>query len=148
MIYLIDIIECMAVSDNVVNSAFVPPQERDIKTFTDMLTYTSREPSHWALSVTKFTRSVTGMTVAYSPPLEEFDVLRTQLPGGKVERITSALGPTIGIVTSGGAVKFSAANEELELPEGGIIYVVPGKEVTIEAGAGEDAEVWWASYSS
>jgi mannose-6-phosphate isomerase len=143
----IDIIECMAVSDNVVNSAFAPPAERDIKTFTDMLTYTSREPSHWALPVSTFPRSKTGQTSAFSPPLEEFDVLRTQLEMGKIETITAASGPTIGIVTDGGEVRFDVGGEQITVPEGGIVYVVPGHDVKLETVGGGTGEIWWSTSS-
>jgi mannose-6-phosphate isomerase len=137
----------MAVSDNVVNSAFAPPEERDIKTFTDMLTYTSREPAHWSLKVSDFPRSKTGQTKAFSPPLEEFDVLWTQLSPGKSEHIGAANGPTIGIVTSGGDTRFSAGGEELVVPSGGIVYVVPGHGMTVEQVGGGAGEVWWATCS-
>jgi mannose-6-phosphate isomerase len=140
--YFTDIIECMAVSDNVVNSAFVPPEERDVKTFVDMLTYTSREPSHWSLPQKPFGRSRTGQTTAFSPPLEEFEVLWTQLK--QAETIAPAGGPTIGIVTKG-SVKVAAGGEELELPQGGVVFVAPGNEIDIQAVSGGETEVWWAT---
>jgi mannose-6-phosphate isomerase len=143
----VDIIECMAVSDNVVNSAFAPPEERDIKTFTEMLTYTSREPSHWSLKAADFSRSTTGQTKVFSPPLEEFDVLWTQLAAAKPEHIKKANGPTIGIVTGGGDTRFTVGGEEMVVPTGGVVYVVPGHDVAVEQVGGGEGEVWWATYS-
>jgi mannose-6-phosphate isomerase len=141
----------MAVSDNVVNSAFVPPAERDIPTFVDMLTYTSRDASHWSLPSKPFSRSRGGRTTAFSPPLEEFDVLWTRLGADPTlaaeaaeEALAPAAGPTIGIVTQG-KVKVVAGGEELELPEGGIAFVAPGNEITVQTVGSGEGEVWWAA---
>ncbi|KAH9912998.1 RmlC-like cupin domain-containing protein [Amylocystis lapponica] len=49
-----DIIECMAVSDNVMNATFVPKDQREVPTFVEMLTYTARPPAHWALQGHQF----------------------------------------------------------------------------------------------
>lgn len=138
-----DIIECMAVSDNVVNSAFVPPEERDISTFVDMLTYTSREASHWALPEKTFERSRTGRTTAFQPPMEEFDVLWTRL-GLAEETLAPAEGPTIGFVTKG-SVRMRTEEEELILPSGGIVFVAPGHEVTVQSVGSDEGEIWWAT---
>lgn len=138
-----DIIECMAVSDNVLNAAFVPPESRNIATFVDSLTYTSRDPSHWALPRKPYKNSTTGKTTCFDPPIEEFTVLWTQLgqaggpelqskfnftsstetgSGGvyktgddKIGRevLLPAAGPTIGIVTAG-SVEFVAQGEDYE----------------------------------
>lgn len=152
-----DIIECMAVSDNVLNSAFAPPEEikQQVPIFLEMLTYTARPASHWALPVRPYAHSLQRRTSAYDPPLEEFTVLGTSLrpgPGGvggdgRRERLGAVGGPTIGIVTRG-KVRVSAGGDTLELEEGGIVYVVPGNEVQVELlqpdGDGE-GEVWWAA---
>jgi mannose-6-phosphate isomerase len=137
-----DIIECMAASDNVVNAAFVPPKQRDLHTFTDMLTYTSREPSHWALSAMPLERSVHGLTTKFSPPLEEFEVLHTVLDEKSLEAIRPARGPTVGVVVEGSGVTFEIGEERLQsIPRGGIVLVAPGLGVTVEG----DGEVWWAT---
>ncbi|OBZ74466.1 Mannose-6-phosphate isomerase [Grifola frondosa] len=99
-----DIIECMAVSDNVLNAAFSPPDslKSQLPTFLEMLTYTSRPVSHWALSCEEYEGSRDGETVRYAPPLEEFVVLNTTLDEhGTKERLSAVEGPTIGIVTKG-----------------------------------------------
>ncbi|VDB91497.1 unnamed protein product [Peniophora sp. CBMAI 1063] len=142
-----DIIECMAASDNVINTAFVPPAQRDIDTFNDMLTYTSRPPSHWVLPTTPLERSVHGRTTKISPPLAEFEVLHSVLEPGKPDTIRAARGPSIGIVASGERVRFEVEHDMLELPRGGIVFVAPGCEVKVGyVGDGEGgAEVWWAT---
>ena len=72
--FLRDIIECMAVSDNVVNAAFdvrssLGPQ---IGPFIDVLTYTARPVSHCDLSAQQYERGLLGHTIQYD---EEFVVL-------------------------------------------------------------------------
>ncbi|KZV69768.1 mannose-6-phosphate isomerase [Peniophora sp. CONT] len=142
-----DIIECMAASDNVINSAFVPPEQRDVETFNDMLTYVSRDPSHWVLPTTPLERSVHGRTTEISPPLAEFEVLHSVLEPGKPDAILAARGPTIGIVASGSRVHFEVEHEKLDLPRGGIVFLAPGCDVKVSyVGDGETGgEVWWAT---
>ncbi|EIN12725.1 mannose-6-phosphate isomerase [Punctularia strigosozonata HHB-11173 SS5] len=142
-----DIIECMAISDNVVNAAFCPPEGRDVSTFQSMLTYTSRPASHWALPRKPSQLSGKGRTSAFCPPLEEFDVLWTELSGGvKDEFLKPSKGPTIGIVLKG-TVKFTTKGESLTLPEGGIAFIAANSEVHVELLKGEQADVWWSTYS-
>lgn len=175
----------MAVSDNVLNAAFVPPSSRNTSTFVNSLTYTSRPPSHWALPQTLYKLSRTGQTTAFDPPLEEFTVLWTQLSQSRPndtasatkdasmsktgivskgdfltldqgaetvkdwhgkEVLRGAAGPTIGIVTKGKVECREEggdfATEPLGL--GGIVFVKPGTEVSVQAVQGE-AEMWWAT---
>jgi len=100
-----DIIECMAVSDNVLNAAFVPPSSRNTSSFVNSLTYTARSPSHWSLQPTPYKLSRTGQTTAYDPPLEEFTVLWTQLSQSRPNETESttqdASMSTTGIVSKG-----------------------------------------------
>ena len=57
-----DIIECMAVSDNVVNAAFDSPSSlaSQVDTFVDMLTYTARPLSHWSLPAQRYEHAYHG----------------------------------------------------------------------------------------
>ncbi len=102
---LSDIIECMAVSDNVLNAAFVPPSSRNTTTFVNSLTYTSRPASHWSLPSTPYKLSRTGQTTAFDPPLEEFTVLWTQLSQSRPNETESAMKDvsmsTTGIISKG-----------------------------------------------
>ncbi|KAL5519949.1 hypothetical protein ACEPAG_1609 [Sanghuangporus baumii] len=141
-----DIIECMAVSDNVFNAAFVPPETRNTQTFVEALTYTAREPQHWALRPTSYKRSRQGRTTAFDPPLEEFTVLWTQLNGKGEEFLENAEGPTIGIVTKG-TIDFEEQGpdrEKLTLGEGAIIFVKPKTDLVARSTT-DDGEVWWAT---
>lgn len=146
----VDIIECMAVSDNVLNAAFVPPDARNTSTFVNALTYTAREPGAWALQAAPYKHSKNGRTTAYDPPLEEFTVLWTQLSGdssASEERLGAANGPTIGVVMKGKVqVEEQGPNREnLLLEEGAIVFVKPNTEVVLKAHDGGEAEVWWAT---
>ncbi|KAH9929240.1 RmlC-like cupin domain-containing protein [Fomitopsis serialis] len=147
-----DIIECMAISDNVLNAAFSPPSElaAQIPIFVDMLTYTARPAGHWALPPKAYARGTHGRTTAYDPPLEEFAVLRTVLGNREGREVLKVRGPLVGIVTKG-AVAVSSGGEDMVLDEGGVVYVVHGgageREVGIElkeAGVNGEGEVWWA----
>ncbi|KAL5524428.1 hypothetical protein ACEPAF_9568 [Sanghuangporus sanghuang] len=141
-----DIIECMAVSDNVLNAAFVPCETRNTQTFVEALTYTAREPQHWALRPTSYKRSKKGRTTAFDPPLEEFTVLWTQLNGEGEEYLENAEGPTIGIVTKG-TIDFEEQGpdrEKLTLDEGAIIFVKPKTDLVARSTT-DDGEVWWAT---
>ncbi|KAI0671529.1 mannose-6-phosphate isomerase [Trametes maxima] len=161
-----DIIECMAISDNVVNAAFDSPDSlaSQIGTFVDMLTYTARPVSHWALPRKAYPHSREGRTSKYDPPMEEFVVLGTLLSGdgARTERLSAVKGPTIGIVTKGkmnrgnvlqqcpGPIAVGNGNERFELDEGAVVFITPGNDVDIELlegrGATAAGEVWWSTF--
>lgn len=172
-----DIIECMAVSDNVLNAAFVPSETRNTSTFINSLTYTARPPSHWSLPPKPYKKSKTGKTVAFDPPLEEFTVLWTQLggagePGATKESkygsardealrttddvaephgrevLGKAEGPTIGIVTSGKVEIIEQANNFDTLSlEAGGIVFVKPETEVAVQVLEGEGEVWWATCS-
>ncbi|KAF8509701.1 RmlC-like cupin domain-containing protein, partial [Hysterangium stoloniferum] len=97
-----DIIECMATSDNLVNVAFVPPEDRDPCIFTEMLTYALRSAETLGIPSTPYKGSTHGHTTAYDPPLVEFTVLHTFLnPHYNEEQLQPAPRPTTGIVLEG-----------------------------------------------
>ncbi|TFK93977.1 mannose-6-phosphate isomerase [Polyporus arcularius HHB13444] len=154
-----DIIECMAISDNVVNAAFDSPDSlaSQVDTFVDMLTYTARPVSHWSLPAQKYEHSKPGRTVKYDPPLEEFTVLGTFLSARKAreEHLGAVDGPTIGIVTRG-KVKLSTKKgdqtEQLVLDQGAVVFIPPKNEVQVEIlegrGPDEAGEVWWSLFGA
>ena len=142
-----DIIECMAISDNVLNVAFVPPAERQTADFVRALTFTSRDVDHWVLPHAPYAKSKSGSTRAYDPPLEEFVVLGTHLAGTQQETLAAVDGPTIGIVTEG-TMRVAVEGGVLELEQGSIIYVVPSNVVLVELAQADGAtrgEMWWAA---
>lgn len=139
-----DIIECMAVSDNVMNAAFAPPDARQTPEFVRALTFTARDADTWRLPHETYKKSGEGKTQVYAPPLEEFVVLGTKLRKGEKETLGAVSGPTIGIVTSG-KMKVAVKGEMLTLDAGGIVYIVPGREISVDVEDGSEAEMWWAA---
>ncbi|PSR70445.1 hypothetical protein PHLCEN_2v13696 [Hermanssonia centrifuga] len=140
-----DIIECMAISDNVLNVAFVPPEERQVDDFLRALTFTARDKDHWLLSHESYSKSKEGKTQVYAPPCEEFIVLGTSLGKDGMETLGAVGGPTIGIVTQG-RIRVIVGKEREELDTGGIIFVAPGNEIQVEhLERGAEGEIWWAS---
>ncbi|KAH8100719.1 mannose-6-phosphate isomerase [Cristinia sonorae] len=145
-----DIIECMAVSDNVLNAAFTAAaQARDqVPTFLSMLTYTSRPTANWSLPHTPYKYSQNKLTRVYAPPLEEFVVLGTYLSEEQGVEVLGAIGgPTVGIILKG-RVKVAldvAGSEPLELERGGVFYAVPHRQVTLQLLDGKGGEVWCAA---
>lgn len=148
----------MAISDNVVNAAFDAPESlaSQVNTFVEMLTYTARPVSHWALPCEAYPHSRTGRTSQYNPPMEEFVVLGTLLDSrsANTERLGAVSGPTIGIVTKGKArIAVGKGGEQLELDEGGVVFIAPGNDIQIEllegSGAeGSEGEVWWSCFGA
>lgn len=140
-----DIIECMAVSDNVLNVAFVPPEERQAKDFIRALTFTARDKDFWRLGHQTYKRSKEGKTQSYEPPLEEFVVLGTSLEAGEKEVLKAINGPSIGIVVKG-TMKVSA-EQTFTLDAGSIVFVAPNHDIYIESSMG-GGEMWWSVASA
>lgn len=155
--FLVDIMECMATSDNVLNAAFAPRAEtkRHIPTFVEMLTYNFGNAAQWSLPYQFYPHSTTQATRMYKPPFEEFVVLRTFLQSSRNEELLrAAQGPLIGIVTQGTCKvrPRDGPGEEITLNKGGVVFVVPGTDVQVELveeeRCGDDvgSEIWWATH--
>jgi mannose-6-phosphate isomerase len=131
-----DIIECMARSNNVLNTGFCPRAERNnVDTFTDCLTFSPHSAKEAMLTPKKFARGKNGKTLEYAPPLSEFSVLSTELGKGESETVEKLGGPSVLIVTEGrGTMK--AGGKEHELKEGFIFFVGHGVEIEFEAESG------------
>jgi mannose-6-phosphate isomerase len=85
-----DIIECMARSNNVLNTGFCPRADRDnIELFSNCLTFGPHSPEEILLKTKPSPKSVRGhgVTTVYAPPTTEFNVLRTKL-GGKASEVS------------------------------------------------------------
>lgn len=128
-----DIIECMARSNNVLNTGFCPRADRDsVDTFCSVLTFTPHDAKEAILSSQKFDRSKNGKTKLYAPPLSEFSMLATTIGDGESETIGKLGGPTIMIVTEGeGTLK--ADGKEYKLSAGYIFFVAPSVELDFKA---------------
>lgn len=131
-----DIIECMARSNNVLNTGFCPRADRNsVDLFTSCLTFTPHSGEECMLRDRPFDRSKGGKTRVYAPPLSEFSVLAMELGEGEEETWGAIGGPNIFIVR-GGEGKFRAEGGEYEVGEGYIFFVGQGVEVEWRAGGG------------
>lgn len=133
-----DIVECMARSNNVLNSGFCPPEERnDLDMFVDTLTFEPHKVEDMVLRHEKTRKGTFGKTEAYSPPIAEFDVLRVKLDAAEREKIEANEGPGVLIVTKGVGM-LTADGKTHRLEEGGIFFVAPGVEVNFDTADGLD----------
>lgn len=124
-----DIVECMARSNNVLNSGFCPPADRNnVDMFTDTLTFKAHSVDDVLLRDKKTDKSKTGRTRVYAPPMSEFDMLKADLKAGEGDEISESDGPGVMIVTAGSG-KMEADGKTFELEKGSIYYVAPGVSV-------------------
>ncbi|KAI8935034.1 hypothetical protein NX059_008698 [Plenodomus lindquistii] len=128
-----DIIECMARSNNVLNTGFCPRADRDsVDMFCSVLTFTPHDAQESMLPSTKFDKSKNGKSKLYAPPLSEFSLYATTLGDGESDTIAKVGGPSIMIVTEGeGTLK--ADGQEHKLSAGYIFFVGQGVELEYQA---------------
>jgi mannose-6-phosphate isomerase len=128
-----DIIECMARSNNVLNTGFCPRADRDsVEMFISCLTFTPHDVKECMLPSTKFSKSKNGKSKLYAPPLSEFSMFATDLADGESDTIDKIEGPSIMIVTEGeGTLK--ADGKEYKLSAGYIFFVGQGTEIEFSA---------------
>lgn len=128
-----DIIECMARSNNVINTGFCPRADRDnIDLFINALTFGPHSAEETMLASSKSARGQHGKTLEYAPPMSEFNMLKTNLKGGEKESIRPISGPSVFIVTSGSG-SMVASGETYELKEGYVFFLGQGTDVTFES---------------
>ena len=129
-----DIIECMARSNNVLNTGFCPRADRDsVDLFAKALTFKQHDPNEPLLEPKQSEKSQNGKTMEFKPPISEFNMLVTELPSGEKERIKAIHGPSTLIVTSGNG-KMNVGGQEYELCGGSTFFVGHGVEVEYIAG--------------
>ncbi|KAJ5525869.1 hypothetical protein N7494_012519 [Penicillium frequentans] len=122
-----DIVECMARSDNVINSGFCPKTERDsVDLFGNALTFVPHNAKDAILPRQKSDKGMHGKTDVIAPPIEEFNMLCTCLGAGERETHKAILGPSLMIVTRGcGSMKIPG-NQTIEMKEGYVYFVGQG----------------------
>lgn len=132
-----DIIECMARSNNVLNTGFCPRAERNsIDLFTSCLTFKPHNTEEALLKPKPYKGSSSkGKTLLYAPPMSEFDMISTQLGKGEKESIESIGGPSIMIITEGTG-KMKVQGKSYELGEGFIFFIGQGVKTEFEAESG------------
>ena len=131
-----DIIECMARSNNVINTGFCPRADRDsVELFTSALTFSPHSPDEAMLPSKSSKRGRHGRTKEYAPPMSEFSMLVTQLEARQQEVVEPVQGPSIMIVTSGsGTMKVEGKTHDLK--EGYVFFIRQGVSVDFESEKG------------
>ncbi|PWY86015.1 mannose-6-phosphate isomerase [Aspergillus heteromorphus CBS 117.55] len=128
-----DIMECMARSDNVINTGFCPKAERDsVDLFTRALSFQPHSVDETVLPRRKSDKGTQWKTEVYAPPFSEFNVLATSLGAGEEETHVPLDGPSLVVVTKGsGTMRAGAATETetMELREGWIFFVGAGEKL-------------------
>lgn len=128
-----DIIECMARSDNVLNTGFCPKAERDnVDEFVRTVKFESTTKTQSALQGEDYSRSTERKTRVFKVPTNEFDILETKLEGGQREGLGES-GPSIVIATKGSA-SVKANDRAFELSEGHVYFIAQGVKLDIIAG--------------
>lgn len=130
-----DIIECMARSDNVLNTGFCPKAERDnVDEFCSVLNWESTTKTQTTLQPETYSGSKEGKTQLFKPPTSEFNVLATDLQAGERETLSEG-GPKI-ILASRGSATVKANDKSFELGEGHVYFIAQGVKLDITAGNG------------
>ncbi|KAL8791351.1 MAG: hypothetical protein Q9195_005889 [Heterodermia aff. obscurata] len=131
-----DIVECMARSNNVLNTGFCPRADMDnIELFTAALTFSPHSAKEVLLKSTTSERGRNRKTMEYKPDMSEFNMLKTTLGNGDTETIETISGPSVLFVISGSG-KLIAEAESYELNRGYVFFVGQGVETIYEAGQG------------
>ncbi|GME22201.1 phosphomannose isomerase type i [Neofusicoccum parvum] len=137
-----DIIECMARSNNVLNTGFCPRADRDnIETFISVLTFQPHAANEAILPSQPYKGSKNGHTMVYAPPMSEFNMLATDVPSGANETLSAVSGPSSIICTQGWG-ELKAEGKIYEIKEGYIFFI--GQGVEFEFGAKEGVQVFIA----
>ena len=126
-----DIIECMARSDNVLNTGFCPRADRDdVELFTQALTFKPHGPQESLLQTKKSPIGLKGRSNEYAPPFSEFNVLGVALSPKEAEKHRVLGSPSILIVTEGSG-KMNVGDGTVHDIGEGIVYFA-GKDAELE----------------
>lgn len=125
----VDVVECMAASDNVVRAGLTP-KYKDIQTLTSMLTYNSAPAEEQKMKPSRFQDCI--YSTLYDPPIEEFSVVRTELKDSEMEKMNAVDGPSLIIVTSGNGI-LRNKDSKFELKMGTVWFIGAGEEIILES---------------
>ena len=129
-----DIIECMARSNNVLNTGFCPKAERsNVDLFCKCLTFQPHSGEESMLQPRHYEKGRQGKTKIFAPPMSEFSVLETTIEGGKKEVLSALEGSSILAVIKGSG-RMEVDGKAYELKEGSVLFVAPGRDVELDAG--------------
>ncbi|MCJ1248844.1 hypothetical protein MMC30_006065 [Trapelia coarctata] len=128
-----DIVECMARSNNGLNTGFCPRADRDsVELFSNTMTFKPHNPQEALLPSKPSDRGKQGKTGVFAPPMSEFNMYVTNLDEGETEVLQAFDGPGVVIVTTGSGV-MTAEGKEYKLDEGYVFYIAPGVEVRYQS---------------
>ncbi|KAK8220451.1 mannose-6-phosphate isomerase-like protein [Phyllosticta capitalensis] len=128
-----DIIECMARSNNVLNTGFCPRADRDsVDTFCSVLSFTPHDAKEAILPATPHKGSMSGHSVVYAPPMSEFDMLKTNVPSGEKEELAPVGGPSMVVCTKGEG-ELVVEGRKVAVKEGYVFFIRAGVEVEYKA---------------
>lgn len=133
--YILDIIECMANSDNVIRAGLTP-KLRDIPNLVKTLTYAAAPASRHVVKPLPFSASLA--STLYDPPITEFSVVNTILTPGQSEGHREIDGPSIALIASGKG-KLQWPNGTLDVVRGEAIFVGANTAIDFFA-AGDEGE--------
>lgn len=139
-LYLADIIECMANSDNVIRAGLTP-KLRDLPNLVNTLTYTAAPASRHVVKPLPF--SATSASTLYDPPITEFSVVTTALSPGQTERHRIIDGPSIMIVV-GGTGKIQWDNSTLDVVRGEVVFIGADSAIGLVAAGEEEFKIYRA----
>ncbi|KAL1581694.1 hypothetical protein WHR41_09524 [Cladosporium halotolerans] len=128
-----DIIECMARSNNVLNTGFCPKAERaSAELFCSSLTFTPHSAQECILQSELYKGGGHDKTRIYKPPMSEFNMLVTKLGPREKETLVAVEGPSVILVTRG-AAQLKAEGRTWEISEWNVFFVAHGTEVVVES---------------
>ena len=128
-----NIVECMARSNNVLNTGFCPRAERDsIDLFTQSLTFSPHSATEVLLKPVPSSRGKSGKTKEYKPAMSEFNMMNVTLGRGDKETIGAINGPSVLFATAGSG-RLMAEGHVHEIKEGFVYFVGQGVETAFEA---------------
>ncbi|WVO16652.1 mannose-6-phosphate isomerase, class I [Cryptococcus depauperatus] len=142
-----EIVELMAISDNVLNVGFTDDASKDDPSLVaSAVTCTPKSINELFLSSQKFSKSKNGKTIVYSTPFEEFSILRIEGD----EELSAIDGTGVAVVIEGewtvedgeSEKKCSQTNEGGE----GTVWFVGSGTATKWTAKGGRGEVWMAFY--
>lgn len=133
-----DIMECMARSDNVINTGFCPKAESDdVDLFTGALSFQPHDVESALLRTKKSDVGGCWKTEVYEPPFSEFSVLGVRLGKGEKEVHRGIGGVSLLVVVRGnGWMEVKGEEKKFELREGWVYFVGAGVEVSFETEGG------------
>lgn len=125
-----DIIECMARSDNVLNTGFCPRADRDdVEVFAQALTFKPHSPEESLLQQKKSPIGVKGRSNEYAPPFSEFNVLGVTLSSTHAEKHRVLESPSILVVTQGSGKMSVGDGTVHDIGEGHVYFAAKDAEL-------------------